>query len=286
MSYPVAFWGFLFSLLFMIGWSMAAGMSWSVAAALWLSYLIMAICLSRVVIEGGLLFVQPGWTPLGALAQIVGSGPGKWLAPSSIAPGSVLQSSMIIDMRAFLMPSFLHSFKLAHDHKIRIKPLMALVFTCILISFVMSVWMNVRLGYDAGGSRANKWFATEGPAYAATRAAQMIAGVQGQPGNILWLVAGALLTSALMWGNARIAAFALHPLGYLVSVTYPLDRLWFSIFIGWLAKTIVMRSPDATRVRRSNNFFLGIVLGAVTAILMWLIIDSVFGIRGHQFMPS
>ena len=101
MSYPFAFWGFVASFLFLVGWSYAAGMSLSVALALWLTYLVIALALTRVIVEGGLLFVQQGWTPLGTFAQIFNSGPGKWLAPNSIVPGTFIQTGMMTDLRAF-----------------------------------------------------------------------------------------------------------------------------------------------------------------------------------------
>jgi hypothetical protein len=51
-------------------------------------------------------------------------------------------------MRGFIMPSFVQSFKLAHDRKIAAKPLLALICAVILISMVMSFITVVRLGYE------------------------------------------------------------------------------------------------------------------------------------------
>jgi hypothetical protein len=73
LSYPVAFWGFVLSFSFMVVWSVAAGISPEIAIGLWTIYLVIALALTRVVVEGGLLFVQQGWTPFGTLAQLTGS---------------------------------------------------------------------------------------------------------------------------------------------------------------------------------------------------------------------
>ncbi|MEJ7664156.1 MAG: DUF6785 family protein [Hymenobacter sp.] len=146
LSYPVAFWGFVLSFAFMVLWSMVAGMRIDVALALWVTYLVIAIALTRVVVEGGLLFVQQGWTPLGTFCatgrlragNVAGSGE-AWCRPL------FLQIAMLTDLRAFLMPSFVQSFKLAHDRGIRAKPLLALICAVTLLTLAMSLWMNVKL---------------------------------------------------------------------------------------------------------------------------------------------
>lgn len=76
-----------------------------------------AIALTRVVAEAGLLFVQQGWLPLGTFAQITGAG--AWMAPSSLVPASIMQGGLMTDLRAFVMPSFLQSFKLARDRRLQ-----------------------------------------------------------------------------------------------------------------------------------------------------------------------
>jgi hypothetical protein len=70
LSYPVAFWGFVLSFAFIIFWSVAAGMHVGVALAMWGLYLAIAIALTRVVVEGGLIFVQHGWTPLDIISNL------------------------------------------------------------------------------------------------------------------------------------------------------------------------------------------------------------------------
>ena len=55
---------------------------------------------------------------------------------------------MMVDMRAFLMPSFVQSFKLAYDQGIKPRRLLGLITAVTIISFVMSLWMSVKLGYE------------------------------------------------------------------------------------------------------------------------------------------
>lgn len=286
-SYPVAFWGFILSLVLIVSWSTAAGMRLDVALILWLTYLIIAIALTRVVAEGGMLFVQQGWTPLGALAGLLGSGPGSWLSPSSIVPASFVQASIMTDMRGFLLPSFVQSFKLASDRHISPRPLLALISVVTLISLAMSLWMNVRLGYNHGGLTLNNWFAVGGAQQPAWNAATLIGGsVNAGWANWAWLSIGMVLTYCMILARSRFLWFPLHPLGYLMCLTYPMNMLWFSIFLGWLIKSLVVRFGGTNNYQRLIPTFLGLVLGDITMMLVWLIVDGLTGRTGHQLMPG
>jgi hypothetical protein len=285
LSYPVAFWGFVLAFGFIVAWSVAAGMRLDVALLMWLSYIVIAIVLTRVVIEGGLLFVQQNWSPLGSFGQLLGSGPGHWLTPASAAPGTIINASMMFDMRAFLMPSFMQSFKLAHERGIRMRPMLGLIFAVIFITLALGLWMNVRLGYQSGARNFEPWFMGIGPKAGATMAQRLVSGVDADPTNILWMIVGAVVIFGTMLGMARLPWFPFHPLGYLMGVTYPMYSLWLSIFIGWLCKVGIERRGGADAYRKATPFFLGLVLGNVATIVIWLILDGVLGRIHHQFMP-
>ena len=141
LSYPAAFWGFALSFAFIFAWSLFAGMDWRLALWLWSCYIVVMIGLSRIIAEGGLLMLESGIYPVGLWAQLFGAGPNHILSVSNgMLPAQIAQSSFMIDMRGFLMPSFVQSFKLAHDRKIRLKPLLCLITGVTLISFVVGIW--------------------------------------------------------------------------------------------------------------------------------------------------
>ena len=134
LSYPVAFWGFALAFLFLIGFTLILGVRLDVALAMWLSYLVFAIVLSRMAVEGGVLFLLHDMYPLNAINRLLPTSWG-WLttATAGLVPASFVQAGLIFHMRAFIMPSFVHSFKLAHDNKIPARPLLKLVSAVTLI---------------------------------------------------------------------------------------------------------------------------------------------------------
>jgi hypothetical protein len=287
LSYPVAFWGFVVSLGVLIGWSIAAGVRWDVAVLLWFSYLVIALALTRLVVEGGVLFVQHQWMPLGVMAQLFGSGPGAWLQPSSIVPASFIQTAMIHDLRGFLLPSFVQGFKLARDEKIALRPLLPLIMSVIVVALGVSLWMRVRMGYEAGGTSLNAWSAVGGPKWPPRISNALIAGVPDRSLlNWVWLGCGVLFTGALMLLRSRFLGFPLHPLGYLVSLTFGMDVLWTSIFIGWVCKALVLRFGGNAAYKKTTPFWMGVVIGDITMMLFWLCIDGWQGHMNHQLMPD
>lgn len=287
LSYPAAFWGFVGAFIFIVGWMCAAGVRVDVAIYMWAMYLVIAIALTRVIAEGGLLFVQQGWVPLSCIAQITGSGPGTWLPPSTIVPATFVQSALMTDMRGFLMPSFVQSFKLAHDRGIKARPLFALIFAVIIIAFTISIFQDVRMGYQRGGLTLESWYSIGGARKPADNASRLIPGVPHvNPYNVFWVFLGGALTYGMMLARSRYLWFPFHPIGYLMCLTYPMNQLWFSIFIGWLFKVLITRFGGSDSYRKVVPLFLGLALGDVIAMLFWLCIDGWQGHGVHQLMPG
>ena len=285
LSYPVAFWGFLLSWSFIIAWTVAAGVRLDIAVMLWVTYLVVAIGLTRLVVEAGLLMVHTGWMPLGPISGLL---PGGTIPPSSVVPSWMIGGALMTELRGFLLPSFVQSFKLAHDQKIAARPLMALIAACIVVSFGMAMWTIVHMGYDYGGLTLQTWWARGAGAQApAQNAAQMIKGAQDDLTlNWGWTAVGVAVTLLLMAARARFSWFPLHPLGYIIFTPFAIVTLCFSIFLGWLAKTLIMKFGGTPAYRAALPGFLGLALGDVTMMVFWVAIDGWQGRMGHYLTPS
>lgn len=287
LPYPVAFWGALGCFAFLILWSSAAGIRPDIAFAIWSFYVMCVVVLARVVVESGMLYVQQGFTPLGTYAQLLGSGPGRWLAPESLAASGMVQSSMIIDLRANILPSFLHSFKLARERGIAMRPLMGLIAAVVLITYTLGVWQGVRLGYTEGGLQLHGTYTQGLPRLAGTVSKELAREVPGMSWtNWLWMALGGLETWALLWLRSRFLWFPLHPIGLLLSLTHPMFMFWFSIFLGWLCKVLITRFGGTMSYRQLMPAFLGLILGDVSMMLFWLIIDGWQGRQNHCLLPG
>ena len=288
MSYPLAFWGFVVSFALLVGWSIAAGLSPVLAFGIWALYVVIILALTRIIAEAGILFVQQGWVPLGTIGQIFGAGQGHWLlGASSLPAAATIQGALMTDLRGFIMPSFIQGFKLAHDRKIALRPLLVLMLACSLITMAMGVYMNVKLGYGQGGLSLDSWYAGAASEIPAKSSASLIKGVQDSSSwNLVWVALGIVLTYGMMLMRSRFAWFPLHPIGLLIAQTYPIAAIWFSVFLGWLFKVLISKFGGTDSYRKGVPLFLGLALGDVMMMLFWLVIDGWQGKTGHKLMPG
>ena len=285
LSYPVAFWGFLLSWTFIIAWTVAAGVRLDIAVMLWVTYLVIAVGLTRLVVEAGLLMVHTGWMPLGPIAGLLPQG---WIPPSSVVPAWLVGGALMTELRGFLLPSFVQSFKLAHDRKIAARPLMALISACILVSFGVAIYTIVSMGYQYGGLTLQEWWARGNGAQApAKNAASLLKGAQEDLLlNWGWTAVGAFTTLLLITARARFSWFPLHPLGYIIFTPFAIVTLGFSIFLGWLAKTLILKFGGTGAYRAALPGFLGLALGDITMMIFWVSMDGWQGRMGHYLTPN
>lgn len=284
LSYPAAFWGFTISFVFVVLWTWAAGVSLHLSLLLWLAYLTVAMGLTRIVAEGGLMFVHTGWMTLGPLAYLFGGGPNRMIDLANAAPASMISGSIMFEMRGFLLPSFVQGMKLAHDRKIASRPLMGLIAGVTVVSFFISIWTIIRLGYHAGGLQLQTWWARN--TFQANHT-QNIA--QGIPDPIWaswsWVGVGAALTWGMMLARSRFLWFPLHPIGLLMCVPFAMYTMWVSIMIGWLCKVMIMRFGGTDTYRKVVPAFLGLALGDMVMVAFWVAMDSWQGRTNHSLLP-
>ena len=78
----------------------------------------------------------------------------------------------------------------------------------------------------------------------------------------------------LMWARHRFSWWLIHRIGFPIGGNFMMDRVWSSVFIAWTIKVLVLRFGGAPAYRRSQTFFLGMILGEALCSGMWLVIDE------------
>ena len=125
------------------------------------------------------------------------------------------------------------------------------------------------------------------PQQPAINGQRLMSGVQNVSWtNAIWMAFGAAAIYLMMVARSRLLWFPLHPIGYLVALSPPIQRLWASIFLGWLAKVLITRFGGTESYRKAVPFFLGLILGDVTMMVFWLTLDYFQNRQGHMLMPG
>ena len=274
MSYRAAVWTFAGGLLVLCACLWAAGLAlWAAVAVVVLAVLIF-VGVTRVVVEGGVAEASGPLVASSVLVSAVGS--------TALGPGGMVALAFTYvwagDIRTFVMASCAHSLKLGEYLGGRLRPLLWVMILAIAVSFVGSVWMVMYLAYEYGGINLNAWFFGSGARTAFVYTASLLNTPTGPNwGGWLHTGIGAGVMALLMLARQRLLWWPLHPLGYPIGVIWAMNQIWFSIFLAWLIKVVVLTYGGAKLYRRTRPFFLGLIAGQFVIAGFWLCVDFFTG---------
>lgn len=264
----------------LILWMIAAGVgaSWSLLTLLF--FFIFALVLTRLVSEGGLLFVQ-AFRPTDVIIAAAGT---RILDAKNLTLLSFIQKVFMFDLRAFSLPSLMDAYKLADVSRIPLRPLLPWIAVSLLTAIISSYVAFMLMAYHLGAVRFNSWFLLVSP----QQTLQFVCGYLDHPygtsiANWMLMGSGAVFTWILAKLRSLYTWWPLHPLGYAMGPSWPMIQLWFSLFVGWLLKSLVLRYGGFRGFHAARPFFLGLVVGEFVAAGLWLLIDTISGRPGHRF---
>lgn len=184
--------------------------------------------------------------------------------------------------RAHFSPHSMEAFKLAQMTRVASRSMMKAIVIAVVVGALAAIWAVLHSLYVHGysGRIAGDAFASEAwgkmavlvtfpqkPKVAATLAT-------------LFGLGFSLLLGAL---RMRFTWWLWHPVGYATATTWSMDKLWFCIFLGWIAKALITRYGGAQLYRKALPFFVGLVMGEFTVGSLWLIFGSVAKMSVYHF---
>ena len=75
----------------------------------------------------------------------------------------------------------------------------------------------------------------------------------------------------------------LHPVALLFVGNWYAHRVWFSVFLGWLSKVLIVRYGGSRSYRACRNLFLGMALGEVFAMTFWAAVTAIVAACGGEY---
>jgi hypothetical protein len=159
---------------------------------------------------------------------------------------------------------------------------LAAAFLSGLIAYVTVI----RTSYWFGALNAQKtWFFHSLPVAVAreiTTKIQQPVGLETIMPRWMFTGIGAGVMGLLIFMRYRFLWFPVHYLGFPINDTWIMANAWFSIFLGWLVKLIVLRWGGHRLYINLRPLFLGFILGNITCAGVWLIIDAITGMKGNM----
>jgi hypothetical protein len=189
-----------------------------------------------------------------------------------------------------MLPGMMHVGRIAEGIPARQRRnLMGAVALAIVVSFVFSVYITIRLGYVEG---AYSFGAFEIPSSADRQFNHIIDVLKKhpnappffikEPSEFLFFVIGSGLMAGLIFLRHRFVWWPLHPVGLAVSGTHLLRHISFTIFFTWLLKLVILKIGGPSIYRKSKPLFVGLLVGYVLGVAFSTVIDAIwFPENGH-----
>ena len=138
------------------------------------------------------------------------------------------------------------------------------------------------LSYDYGGINLHGFWFVFVPQMAFNYIAPKFADpVPADLAGWLFTGLGAMLMGLLTFLRYRFVWWPVHPLGFATGTFNIMNWVWFSVFLAWLFKTIILKYSGSSGYARTRPFFWGLILGQVFVAGMWLVIDYFTGMNGN-----
>ncbi len=278
LPYHWAIYGLVVGLLALLVWCIAAGMTWPAASGYLVIYLGISIAIARIRSELGspvhdLHFMGPEV----ALTNAFG--------PSRLGKNNLILFTFFWSFnrahRSHPMPHQIEAMKLADEAGADQRRLAwAMQLAALLgVAFGWAILLNAAHAY--GGDRI-RWKGVE--------AWGRLANWLQQPYETDWravtaMGSGLLFTAALAVMRARFAWWPLHPAGFAVSGSWSMALFAPSVFVAWLAKSLLLRYAGMTSFRPATYFFYGLVLGEFVAGFGWGVLGILLNRPMYNFLP-
>ena len=278
MGYRTAVTGLTFGLIGLTLFSLQAGMTWWGICGFAVIFLLMAIGVTRIRAESG----PPSH-------EILALDPARLM---TVVFGSRLVGTGNLTIISFYywlnrlnvshpMPNQLEAFKIAERAQINSRHLIWVMMLAIILGTLASFWAFLYLMYKVGALSVHGYIIGIGNEVFGQRLERWINNpTNPNIGGTQSMIIGAGMTSILYFLRHQYIWWPFHPIGYVMTAATwgGLSDFWFSVFLGWLLKFIILKVFGLKVHQRAIPFFLGLVMGDYISVSIWALIGTLFNI--------
>lgn len=279
LSYRTAVGGLVVGLAVMGLWLWQTGLPWWAVVLFLGAAFAIFFALTRVIVEAGLSSAVEGLSGAGFVVSGVGST--ALGATGMMALGFTL--AWAGDLLVFMMAPCANGIRLLHGLKVGPRRVLTMLAAALAIGLLGSIYATLNLGYQYGALNLHRQYFSGLFALEPFRFAARFIETPTGPYWLgwLWNGVGAAVMVLLLWARHHLLWWPLHPIGYVTSGTWILGNIWFSIFLAWLIKSVVLKYMGPGGYRSTRWFFLGVILGQFASGGAWLVVDGFTGMTGN-----
>jgi hypothetical protein len=254
LSYKTCAFGLILGNIFIIFWLMKSGLRLPHALVFLFFGYVIFIGLTRVVIQGGLAY---GRAPVDAPTATVHAVGSSSLGSSGMTALGFPMGSWAGDVRTIVLASAANALKLTDSTGIKGRRIFLALTVAILVTLLSSTWIVLTLSYQEGGINFGGWQ----PKGLPQNTGRWITNFITHPISIGWaqfgfMGIGGVLMFLMTIARYRFLWWPIHPLGLALGLAGPFAWVWFSVFLGWLAKFMIVKLGGVKGIT-GNIFTLG-----------------------------
>jgi len=284
MSYRFAFWGMIAGLIFLIFFSMKAGMAFWLVCLLFFVYFALSISVSRLRAEFGFP-AHSLWhaTPYFILIPTIGT---RNIDPKSSTIFS-LYRWFNFDWASHPMPHQLEGFRLAErtNTKHRRLPMVMMVATVVGIFSFFWLWLHVAYKFGATSSYLYTYTSFYGGVPFQQLQQRLYYRTSTDYVGVLFIGVGFAFATLLGLMRRRFLWWSFHPLGYAMISDWATLSIWTCLLISSVIKWLTLKYFGLKGYRRIIPFFLGLILGELVVGGLWAMTSLWRGTSIYNFWP-
>jgi hypothetical protein len=263
-------------------WSHALGLSLWWALVQWTLYLlVVCVVLARSVAEGGMLATEVSFRPVDVYALLA---PPHFLGTANLVGMPLHDAVWFRDQRGTLFTGILDSLKLAGGQGVRLRSLTGWLVVALALATVVAAVAQVWLPYRFGALKFYDYIVRGNPVWGYDFYAPHLQSQRPYDWQApVFFGVGAGVTLALVRLRALFAGWPLLPLGYALCGSWTLILFWFSAFVTWMAKGLVLRYGSRDAFHRFRPFFIGLLLGEFAMFVLWTLAAALLGVSPPAF---
>lgn len=274
------------TLLYILGFMLAAGFSPGLALVLIALYFLTVLVISRVRSEAGFAWAYGPDRFTASLSHIVLNAHGTAGMASRDLALMGLFHWLWWDLRFAIMPAQMDALKLGDAANLRRRQLLALVAVASTIAILVGLPWVLHDSYRFGWDTAKTYI---GPSTGARQSYNMAVNwLRGETfprwDKTLWIGIGGAITALLGAARARWSWWPLHPIGYAMAGTATSSAFWSHYFIAWAVKLVVLRYGGMRLYRATLPLVFGLILGDVASQTLWSIGATLLDVPVYQFV--
>ena len=276
-SYRFAVWGILGGCLFILGWLHAAGMELHVSLVLLTALFFAYFGTAKIVVETGLLYSPSTLGPEGFVVATVGT--------ANMDPGSVTTLAFAQNMTCYgkgmVLPPLTHIARIGDSVRGNRRRLLLAAGGAFAVSYLVSTGYTLWLGYTGGAYNFNAYPFSYYSRIIFDRVVYRLSNPwQIDAHRLAFLLVGAAVMGGLTFLRYRFNWWTLNPIGFaLPRLTWQV----FSLFLAWACKSLILRLGGVQLYRRSQPFFIGLLVGYALGVGLSSLVDLIwFPGQGHS----